>query len=229
MIYVMSDIHGNIMNWRAILSKINLQKEDHLYILGDVIDRYSSGIEILLEIMNRPNIHLLLGNHELMMYQSRKYNDWESECIWYANGGDVTAIGLKKCSKLEQEEILDFIAHLPLEFDIEVNGKKFLLVHGKPLSKNSRKFIKKDSVFDEALAEETVWERINPNLDKPVKDRIVVFGHTPTCHYQMNLPFEIYKTDNWIGIDCGSGFNASDGGRLACLRLDDMKEFYSHD
>ena len=38
-----------------------------------------------------------------------------------------------------------------------------------------------------------------------------------------------------IGIDCGSSYpaygNAENGysGRLACLRLDDMKEFYSVD
>ena len=38
-----------------------------------------------------------------------------------------------------------------------------------------------------------------------------------------------------IGIDCGSGFDddISDAnpvqGRLACLRLDDMKEFYSQE
>ena len=34
----------------------------------------------------------------------------------------------------------------------------------------------------------------------------------------------IWKGDNAIGIDCGSGYEY---GRLSCLRLDDMKEFYS--
>ena len=51
-----------------------------------------------------------------------------------------------------------------------------------------------------------------------------MFGHTPTNHFQNAEPMSIWKGDNAIGIDCGCGY---DHGRLACLRLDDMKEFYS--
>ena len=48
------------------------------------------------------------------------------------------------------------------------------------------------------------------------------------------LPATILYCDNAIGIDCGSGFPKSqfEGetiGRLACLRLDDMKVFYSEE
>ena len=34
----------------------------------------------------------------------------------------------------------------------------------------------------------------------------------------------IYHGNRMIGIDCGCAYK---NGRLACLRLDDMKEFYS--
>ena len=34
--------------------------------------------------------------------------------------------------------------------------------------------------------------------------------------------WEIYHSHNNIVIDCGAAF----GGRLACLRLEDMAEFY---
>ena len=47
MIYVMSDIHGNMRRFKSIMSQINLQAEDTLYILGDVLDRYPDGIRIL--------------------------------------------------------------------------------------------------------------------------------------------------------------------------------------
>ena len=53
---------------------------------------------------------------------------------------------------------------------------------------------------------------------------VLVFGHTPTNHFQNAEPMRIWKGDDAIGIDCGCGY---DYGRLACLRLDDMKEFYS--
>ena len=62
--YVMSDIHGNKEAFDTVLSMINLQPEDHLYILGDVIDRGEHGIELLLRIRNMQNCTLLMGNHE---------------------------------------------------------------------------------------------------------------------------------------------------------------------
>ena len=52
----------------------------------------------------------------------------------------------------------------------------------------------------------------------------MIFGHTPTCHYQSNTPMRIYHGNGRIGVDCGCAYPE---GRLACLRLDDMKEFYS--
>lgn len=45
-------------------------------------------------------------------------------------------------------------------------------------------------------------------------------------------PLTVWHGNRLIGIDCGSGFPINENaylekGRLACLRLDDMKEFYS--
>ena len=36
MIYVMSDIHGNLPFFRSVMRQIRLRKNDTLYILGDV-------------------------------------------------------------------------------------------------------------------------------------------------------------------------------------------------
>ena len=46
------------------------------------------------------------------------------------------------------------------------------------------------------------------------------------------LDSTVWHGNHLIGIDCGSGFPINENaylekGRLACLRLDDMKEFYS--
>ena len=70
MIYVMSDIHGNLERFESIMRQINLKEEDTLYILGDVIDRYPYGIKLLRKIMKMPNVKMLLGNHEYMMMQA---------------------------------------------------------------------------------------------------------------------------------------------------------------
>ena len=45
---------------------VNFSDNDRLYIIGDVIDRGSDGIQILQDIMTRQNIVMTLGNHEEM-------------------------------------------------------------------------------------------------------------------------------------------------------------------
>ena len=67
MTYVLSDIHGNSRRFQSILSQIDLQPEDTLYILGDIIDRFPDGGRLLRQIMKMSNVKVLLGNHELMM------------------------------------------------------------------------------------------------------------------------------------------------------------------
>ena len=44
-------------------------------------------------------------------------------------------------------------------------------------------------------------------------------------HGDMDSPFAIWFGSGIIGIDCGCG-NKTENRRLACLRLDDMREFY---
>ena len=102
MIYVLSDIHGNMENFKSILKQIDLQPEDTLYVLGDVIDRYPDGIKIIRMIMAMPNVKMLLGNHEYMMLvaltapKTRSESPWERNFpsrdlrLWYSNGGRVT-------------------------------------------------------------------------------------------------------------------------------------------
>ena len=72
----------------------------------------------------------------------------------------------------------------------------------------------------------TVWARIDPDDEMP-KGKLVIFGHTPTYIYQPAIPMSIWFGKQKIGIDCGSG--SEFGGRLCCLRLDDMKVFYSEE
>lgn len=47
MIYVISDLHGCYDQYKQMLKKIQLSKNDTLYILGDVIDHGNDGIKIL--------------------------------------------------------------------------------------------------------------------------------------------------------------------------------------
>ena len=114
--------------------------------------------------------------------------------------------------------MLNYLENLPLHEDVEVNGRKYRLLHGKNPSR--KRWLTRSN---EQLKNEIIWERVNC-ADSGPEGITVIFGHTPTIHYQNCEPLQIWYGDNLIGIDCGAAYT---DGRLACLRIDDMKEFYS--
>ena len=231
MIYIISDIHGNEERFDSIMEQINLQPEDTLYILGDVVDRYDGGIRILKRIMKMSNVKMLIGNHEYMMLNAIGHcKDAADEVIntnyrernnWYRNGGRITHQFLKRQRKNVRAEIFEYIRNLPINIDIEVNGIKYKLVHASPIENFYLSYMNARYYMNET--EFAVWERWSPYQDHVPEGYIMIFGHTPTSHFQLGTP-RIWHGENAIGIDCGCGY---EDGRLACLRLDDMKEFYS--
>ena len=231
MIYVMSDIHGNLERFESIMQQINLKEEDTLYILGDVIDRYPYGIKLLRKIMKMPNVKMLIGKHEYMMMQAignckdaadEKKNAYKGDVeLWYYNGGDVTHDYLKHIRKEYRAEIFEYLKNLPLNYDVTVNDVKYKLVHASPVENFYVDFVSQYRYDDET--DFAVWERWNNY--KPIPDGFtLIFGHTPTIYFHNKELWEIWKGERAIGIDCGCGYEQ---GYLACLRLDDMKVFYS--
>lgn len=120
----------------------------------------------------------------------------------------------------EIEEIMDFIRKMPLTATVTVNDREYLLLHSCPPHLYNGKTLTKENVWDFSL-----WTRVEPDDILP-DGRIFIFGHTPTECYQDKVPLSIYHGKGKIGIDCGSG-NPHEVCRLACLRLEDMKEYYS--
>lgn len=72
MIYAMSDIHGQFEQFRNLMEQIRFQKEDTLYILGDVVDRGPEPMKILKYMMTHSNIIPIIGNHEVMALPNLK-------------------------------------------------------------------------------------------------------------------------------------------------------------
>lgn len=91
MIYCMSDIHGDERRFCRMLRQIDFGPQDHLYILGDVIDRVPGGVSILQWVMEQPNITLLRGNHEQMCLDAMgPHQKPYARELWLGNGGDCT-------------------------------------------------------------------------------------------------------------------------------------------
>lgn len=235
-VYVLSDVHGQYEAYLDILDQIGFESftsEDKLYILGDVIDRGLDVVAILLHIMKYPEkIVLLMGNHELLMYDSfssdyQLLGDDRSE-LWFQNGGDTTYSLFSIMPLQVRSNILDFIRDLPYKQELSINNQRFYLVHGKPYDKNA--LSSGDNEADTEKQKQMLWGAFESYEDKEVT---VVFGHRCVAFYdtrfknEKNIPehFEIYEKNNYIAIDCGCAYQ-NELSRLGCIRLDDRKHFY---
>lgn len=208
MTYAISDIHGNYTAYKEMLRLIDFSAADTLYVIGDVIDRGSDGIEILQDIMVRSNIHFLLGNHEDMMLTALTTQGLSAMELWrLGNGGEITHARFLKLDEGVQTAILEFLSTSPLQAYIDIGGISYHLVHGMPAP----------------VRKNLLWGRIHPSQQFS-DDRVIISGHTPTAKYQSGTPYRMWFGKYGIIIDCGCVFPPA--GRLGCLRLDDWEEFY---
>ena len=227
--YVMADIHGDLERYTKMLDKIDFNDNDTLIIAGDVIDRGANGLEIIQDIMTRENVEFLMGNHELIMLDALGISENIPEGYnwmgaWYHNGGRETAYRFSSMSKAEQSKVIEYLKRAEYGKYITVGDKKFYIVHGGPVGSDNRNEFK-DFEHNVTWNRPVEWSYI------PMKHvDHVIFGHTPTAYYQgcEGEHYTIYKSKRQpqlIGIDCGCK-PGNIKGRLACLRLDDMAEFY---
>lgn len=223
--YVMSDLHGEAVLFHKMLEQIQFSETDTLYILGDVIDRGPDGIAMLQEISATPNMVLLLGNHEYMMMQYFAPEATETEIRrWNKNGNTPTRDAYLRLDTQTRKEILDMIADLPTHCQLTIENKVFYLVHGFP----------GENVHDE------VWTRPTFDVENPIPGTMLIIGHTPVLHMQCSKEEresritemvrngehpKILHTPGFIDIDCGCSYD-DPIKTLACLRLEDMVEFY---
>lgn len=104
-IFVISDLHGQFVLLQLLLDRIGFNDNDELYILGDIMDRGPNSIDIYYFVQAMDNIHMIKGNHEIMMRQSMqtalKYNDLDSERsnpyrLWKQNGAQKTVNSIRE-------------------------------------------------------------------------------------------------------------------------------------
>lgn len=208
-----------------MLEKIHFSEEDTLILLGDVIDRGPDGIALLLEIMEMPNAIMLLGNHEYMMLQYLSPGATGMEIRrWNKNGNAPTLAAYLKQKGKVQQRILTYLRTLPTHIDIEVNGDRFYIVHGFPGV----------NIHDE------VWTRPTMESENLIPDCRLVIGHTKVLsliqpeekriNHALDLEsrgehLKILHTPGYINLDCGCGADMPIKA-LACIRLEDMVEYY---
>lgn len=224
MTYVCSDIHGEYGAYLDFVNSI-LTDNDTLYIIGDVLDRGTSAIDLIQDIMQRSNVVMIKGNHEKILADTLEELCGANSDSYVRTiideslaidriGQEETLLDFSKLNKSEQREIVDFINGLPLYEELEINDKNYLLVHGGLPD------------FSDVPVE---WYEEDDLLFGPhdydithYEDTTVIVGHVPTRFIHGATPDEMLRRNDTIAIDCGCGF----GGQLGVLCLDTNEEFY---
>lgn len=218
--YVMSDIHGCYDEYIRMLELINFSDEDELYILGDIFNRGNKPLEILDHVLGNKNIHLLKGNHEKMFEEAYESGDMS---LWYYNGGDTTYVEIVNKSGGYEEMLYKYIKKLPFVKVID----KFILVHAGLYFPNNCNELTIEEFVNIQEEDTCLWDRSNVgSIDNTFKDYKVIVGHTPVQSITNNCEdVKIIHHGGAIYIDCGCVFKKANG-KLACLCLDTMEEFY---
>jgi len=232
MTYVMSDIHGMYRKYKKMLELIEFSDNDTLYLIGDIVDRGDEPIQILQDMMQRPNVIPLLGNHELLALnalsaigefidsngfvtdESLEFN--KDYLLWQMNGCRTTLEGLGSLNREQRREIIGYMRSFALYKKVSVGKNTFVLVHA------GFENFSKERPFDNYTPDELVWCRHIPD-ERYFEDEntYVVTGHTPVRKFT-GKPYILHKNNN-IFIDCGACLSC---GKLGCIRLDDFMEYY---
>jgi serine/threonine protein phosphatase 1 len=215
--YAISDIHGCLKTFEAMLDKIALTQSDTLMLLGDYVDRGPDSKGVLDLIMTLQNqgyqINCLFGNHEQEMINSRTNN--EAKHHWYKWGGiqTLTSFDVEEPRDIPQKYI-DFLLNLPRY--IEYDG--YIFCHAGLNFDTPNPFDNQESL---------IWIR-NWYHDinyKWLGNRIVVHGHTPTDKYDIETMLQLLDKEQYIDIDCGCfrSNKSTHQGYLCCFDFENRE------
>mgnify|MGYP002562225693 FL=1 len=128
-IYVMSDIHGHVRALEEVLDLASPGDDDEVYVLGDMVDRGPAPVDVIRRVRSLPNVHVLMGNHEMMLLDVLLDTGEMDGFTWALNGGFATATGLDVLDHDEYAELIDWMRGLPLFAVAETESRRYILTH----------------------------------------------------------------------------------------------------
>ena len=231
--YIISDIHGCYDEYIELLKKINLKDSDEVYILGDVVDRGPSPIKVLQDMMMRVNVFPIIGNHDFIaLIMLKKLNvqiteenaethltddDLKDYMQWLKEGGKTTVEEFLKLDEEEKEEIIEYLEEFSAYHEIDMNGKRYILVHA------ALNNFEEDKELDEYSLHDILFSRMDYSKRYFADENTyIITGHTPTTLIREDGEQLVYEENGHIAIDCGCVF----GGKLAAYCLDTGEVYY---
>lgn len=222
--YVIADIHGCYEEYKELMQKIKLSEKDHLYILGDALDRGPEPMRVLLDILKRQNVTYIIGNHDyLFLYFVRKSgldlskvdnmsaDDISDFHAYLEDGGLITIKQFMQLSYEEKQAVCEFLGNASVYDVVKADNKKYVLVHAGISNFNEAMSLEEYDFLD-FICERTNYKK------RYYQDRntYMITGHTPTMYINTDSASEVYIGNGHIAIDCGCIY----GGRLAAYCIE---------
>ncbi|MCM1039437.1 MAG: metallophosphoesterase [Ruminococcus sp.] len=230
--YVIGDIHNEVKKLHSILAQIQPGQDDEVIVLGDVFDRGGAeadpaGVYFTLAGL-QGRCTWIRGNHDQWLadhikeYFSVPERKRTKMSPYTYNSFDLLK---QKMTETNLLNLADLIHGLPLQKELDIKGKQFLLAHAM----TSYPFLKEPKDYYMMGN----WE-LETFFYEGIDGYISLCGHTPTDNilwkkggeYLDEDLYSIWRNnkENVYLLDCGCGFFR---GKLACICLETGKCFYS--
>ncbi len=209
MIYVMSALKGDFEGYRAMLSKIHLRMCDTLFLMGDILGG-SGGFDILWDAMYRPNVIPIMGDREYLFCERRE----GCPCVCERERREVKRLLSLFCalSPDKRSDIEDYLSEFLIYAELPLWGRSYLMVHGGICGR-----CEEGKGADSYLPCEIVFPSHLP-LDNSEAE-YVISAHRPQSYPKSSEILVSPKPK-------GANIYLATSSRVACLRLDDFREYY---
>lgn len=223
--FAISDIHGCLQTFLALLDKLQLTKEDELYILGDMIDRGPNSVAVMDHVMQMMadgyQVTALMGNHEWMFMQAIDETipycwDYRRYQAWIKNGGATTIMNLGF-------QRIDDLKRLDKKYDTFVRSLKSHVELDNCFLVHAGFNFKEEDIFKDTHS--MYWIRnYYESIDKEkIKNKVIIHGHTSRRFDTLEQELAEMKYPS-VNIDCGCVYHPRTGiGHLCALNLDTMQ------
>lgn len=223
--FVIGDIHGGLRALHQVLERSQATQKDNLIFLGDYVDGWSESphvLDFLIELGKQQNCIFIRGNHDELLLNYLKTNDYNQE--WFKHGGQSTIDAYQNISEKTRLEHIDFLENHLRDYYLDEQNRLF--IHAGFTNVNGIAYEYYPRLF---YWDRTLWETalsLNPALTKesPYYPKRFTFyneiyiGHTPTTRINETIP--VNKACVW-NIDTGAAFY----GPLTILNVD-SKEYW---
>ena len=203
---VISDIHGCSRTFKKLLKKIELTKNDQLFILGDAVNKGPNSSKVLNQIIRLQQegyqVFFIRGNHEQIILNCKKKTLGQRKRTLKS----VNALELLEGKKIKAE----FVALLKMSYHYIETDTHFLVHAG---------FNHIENTFSDMKA--MLQTRSFQYCEQLCKGKQVIIGHTPSSIKKIKQDIEERKSIVCIDNGCVN-INEQGQGKLLCLNLDTM-------